>query len=133
MNYERGNPHEFTSLVRELAPPGDLTTNKTFDFEFVKVEKPYESYTGGNVALRWVIPPWCIGIIYLGVFICYNHELFIQIYLILIYVALRRRVAWLVCMRVLDEVLPVVKVIHYLASLSFDKLHTTLLSYQYKL
>lgn len=52
MNYERGNPHEFTSLVRELAPPGDLTTNKTFEFEFVKVEKPYESYTGANVVLR---------------------------------------------------------------------------------
>jgi len=52
MNYERGNPHEFTSLVRDLASPGFLTADKTFDFEFVNVEKPFESYTGTNVMLR---------------------------------------------------------------------------------
>lgn len=53
MSYERGNPHEFTSLVRDLAPPGDLTANKTFDFEFVNVEKPFETYAGANVLLRY--------------------------------------------------------------------------------
>lgn len=52
MSYERGNPHEFTSLVRELAPPGELMSNKSFDFEFVNVEKPFESYLGANVILR---------------------------------------------------------------------------------
>jgi len=55
MSYERGNPHEFTSLVRDLAPPGDLTTNKSFDFEFVNVEKPFETYTGANVILRYFL------------------------------------------------------------------------------
>ena len=63
MSYERGNPHEFTSLVRDLAPPGDLTTNKTFDFEFVNVEKPFETYTGANVMLRYGIR--CIFIVIL--------------------------------------------------------------------
>jgi len=52
LSYERSTPYEFTSLVRDLATPGDLTANKTFDFEFVNVEKPFESYFGANVLLR---------------------------------------------------------------------------------
>ena len=50
--YDRGNHHEFTSLVKELARPGELMSNTSYDFEFVQVEKPYESYTGANVRLR---------------------------------------------------------------------------------
>ena len=50
--YDRGNHHEFLSLVKELARPGDLTQNTAFDFEFNQVEKPYECYTGANVRLR---------------------------------------------------------------------------------
>jgi vacuolar protein sorting-associated protein 26 len=50
--YDRGTHHQFTSLVRELARPGELTQNIAYDFEFVQVEKPYESYTGANVKLR---------------------------------------------------------------------------------
>ena len=50
--YDRGNHHEFTSLVKELVKPGELTTNGSYKFEFVNVEKPYESYTGTNVRLR---------------------------------------------------------------------------------
>lgn len=50
--YDRGNHHEFTSLVKELARPGEITSNASYDFEFVQVEKPYESYTGANVRLR---------------------------------------------------------------------------------
>jgi len=50
--YDRGNHQEFTSLVRELARPGELIQNASYDFEFVQVEKPYESYTGANVKLR---------------------------------------------------------------------------------
>jgi len=51
--YDRGNHQEFTSLVRELARPGELTQNASYDFEFIQVEKPYESYTGANVKLRY--------------------------------------------------------------------------------
>lgn len=51
--YDRGNHHEFTSLVRELARPGELGQSVSYDFEFVQVEKPYESYTGANVKLRY--------------------------------------------------------------------------------
>lgn len=50
--YDRGNHHEFTSLVKELAKPGEMSTNAEYDFEFCNVEKPYESYTGANVRLR---------------------------------------------------------------------------------
>ena len=50
--YDRGNHHEFTSLVRDLARPGELMQSATYDFEFVNVEKPYETYTGANVRLR---------------------------------------------------------------------------------
>lgn len=50
--YDRGNHHEFTSLVKELARPGELTQNTTYAFEFQNVEKPFESYTGSNVRLR---------------------------------------------------------------------------------
>lgn len=52
--YDRGNHHEFTSLVKELARPGELTHNTSFEFEFNQVEKPYESYSGTNVRLRQV-------------------------------------------------------------------------------
>ena len=38
--------------VKELARPGELTQNTSFDFEFNQVEKPYETYTGANVRLR---------------------------------------------------------------------------------
>jgi len=53
--YDRGNHHEFLSLVKELARPGELTQNTSFDFEFNQVEKPYECYTGANVRLRYFL------------------------------------------------------------------------------
>eukprot|EP00026_Physarum_polycephalum_P012155 Phypoly_transcript_12433.p1 GENE.Phypoly_transcript_12433~~Phypoly_transcript_12433.p1 ORF type:complete len:335 (+),score=48.09 Phypoly_transcript_12433:44-1048(+) len=53
--YDRGNHYEFTSLVRELSPAGELTENKTYDFEFLNVEKQYESYNGINVRLRYFL------------------------------------------------------------------------------
>ncbi|XP_052230298.1 vacuolar protein sorting-associated protein 26B-like isoform X1 [Dreissena polymorpha] len=53
--YDRGNHHEFSSLVKELARPGEMTQNTSFNFEFQQVEKPYESYTGANVRLRYFL------------------------------------------------------------------------------
>lgn len=50
--YDRGNHHDFLSLSRELARPGDLFQHTTYNFEFQKVEKSFESYTGSNVKLR---------------------------------------------------------------------------------
>lgn len=50
--YDRGNHHEFVSLVKDLARPGEISQSQAFDFEFTHVEKPYESYTGQNVKLR---------------------------------------------------------------------------------
>lgn len=50
--YDRGNHHEFVSMVKELARPGDLIQNTSYPFEFANVEKPYEVYVGSNVRLR---------------------------------------------------------------------------------
>lgn len=61
--YDRGNHHEFVSLEKDLAHPGELTQSQTFDFEFTHVEKPYESYTGQNVKLRYL--PLCSQFIWL--------------------------------------------------------------------
>ncbi|XP_065571101.1 vacuolar protein sorting-associated protein 26B-like [Artemia franciscana] len=53
--YDRGNHHEFQSLVKELARPGEMAHSMSFNFEFVNVEKHYESYTGANVKLRYFL------------------------------------------------------------------------------
>jgi hypothetical protein len=53
--YDRGNPYEFTSLVRELEAPGELTESKKWPFEFTSVEKQFETYAGNNVRLRYFL------------------------------------------------------------------------------
>lgn len=55
--YDRGNPYEFTSLVRELESQGDapLLANKTYPFEFANVDKQFETYVGNNVRLRYFL------------------------------------------------------------------------------
>jgi len=52
LHFDRTSRTEFISLVRELARPGELCDNRSFDFEFAHVEKPYESYSGTNVRLQ---------------------------------------------------------------------------------
>lgn len=52
---DRGNTHDFLFLVRHLTGPETLTNSRTYEFEFPNVEKPYESYTGTNVRLRYFI------------------------------------------------------------------------------
>jgi len=53
--YDRGNPYEFTSLVRELETPGELSADKQYPFEFANVEKAFETYSGTNVRLRYFL------------------------------------------------------------------------------
>lgn len=53
--YDRGNHHEFTSLVKELARPGEMIAHTSYTFEFSCVEKPFEVYTGCNVRLRYFL------------------------------------------------------------------------------
>jgi vacuolar protein sorting-associated protein 26 len=55
MYYDRGAHYEFLSLLQELAAPGEMRNNQSFDFEFKNVEKQYESYHGINVKLRYFI------------------------------------------------------------------------------
>jgi vacuolar protein sorting-associated protein 26 len=52
MFYDRGNHYEFTSIVKEMAPPGEITADSDYEFEFPNVDKNYESYNGINVRLR---------------------------------------------------------------------------------
>ncbi|KAH7638724.1 vacuolar protein sorting 26 [Dermatophagoides farinae] len=52
---DRSNHHEFTSLVKDLARPSEMLQNTSYSFEFANVEKPYESYTGSNVRLRYFL------------------------------------------------------------------------------
>ncbi|ESO04633.1 hypothetical protein HELRODRAFT_99525 [Helobdella robusta] len=52
---DKSNRQEFSSLVRELANPGELTQNTSYPFEFLQVEKPYESYQGTNVKLCYFL------------------------------------------------------------------------------
>ncbi|KAG0174885.1 hypothetical protein DFQ30_002151 [Apophysomyces sp. BC1015] len=53
--YDRGKSHEFLTLSQELAAPGELRQNTTFDYEFKKVEKQYECYNGINARLRYFV------------------------------------------------------------------------------
>jgi len=52
---DRGNTHEFLFQVKHLTGPETLTASRNYEFEFLNVEKPYESYTGTNVRLRYFI------------------------------------------------------------------------------
>ncbi|CAM9531994.1 unnamed protein product [Chrysoparadoxa australica] len=53
--YDRGSHYEFTSMVKELDTAGVLTRNKLYDFEFSSGDKPYETYDGLNVRLRYFV------------------------------------------------------------------------------
>jgi len=54
-SYDRANPYEFTSLVRELESIGSLEESKTYNFEFSNVDKSFETYHGNNVRLRYFL------------------------------------------------------------------------------
>ena len=56
MFQDRSNHHDFLSLVRQLSPPGEITSSISLPFEFLSVDKPYESYNGINVGLRLILP-----------------------------------------------------------------------------
>lgn len=53
--HDSGNPYEFTSLVSDLEGPGEINSDKSYNFEFNNVEKAYETYNGNNVRLRYFL------------------------------------------------------------------------------
>ena len=57
MGIHEGRPHyDFTSLSKELAPPGALYQPETvLPFSFKNMEKELESYRGRNVAVRYLV------------------------------------------------------------------------------
>jgi len=52
---DRGNTHDFLFLVKHLAGPESLASDRSYEFEFPNVEKPHESYHGTNVRLRYFV------------------------------------------------------------------------------
>ncbi|CAF2414309.1 unnamed protein product [Rotaria sp. Silwood2] len=52
---DRSTIHEFLNLSKLLAFPGELTESTSIDFTFPNVEKPYESYIGINIKLRYFL------------------------------------------------------------------------------
>lgn len=52
---DRSTIHEFINLSKLLGYPGELTENSSIDFTFPSVEKPFESYSGINVKLRYFL------------------------------------------------------------------------------
>lgn len=52
---DRGNREEFIALCQDLARPGILSHSTSYPFEFLRIEKPYESYCGTNVRLRYFL------------------------------------------------------------------------------
>ncbi|KRZ52353.1 Vacuolar protein sorting-associated protein 26B [Trichinella nativa] len=55
VNYDRGNHNDFISMCKDLAQPGELYQSAEYPFEFARVEKPYESYNGSYVKLRYFL------------------------------------------------------------------------------
>uniref|UniRef100_A0A914D2G8 Uncharacterized protein n=1 Tax=Acrobeloides nanus TaxID=290746 RepID=A0A914D2G8_9BILA len=53
--YDRGNIHDFICQSKDLARPGDLLQTSKFSFCFQQVNKPFESYVGTNVKLRYFL------------------------------------------------------------------------------
>ena len=53
---DKNNPQEFTSLVRQLSKAGELMQGShEFSYEFLHVEKPFETFYGVNVRLRYFL------------------------------------------------------------------------------
>eukprot|EP00614_Pseudopedinella_elastica_P001052 CAMPEP_0172603768 /NCGR_PEP_ID=MMETSP1068-20121228/24023_1 /TAXON_ID=35684 /ORGANISM="Pseudopedinella elastica, Strain CCMP716" /LENGTH=261 /DNA_ID=CAMNT_0013405637 /DNA_START=303 /DNA_END=1085 /DNA_ORIENTATION=- len=55
MFHDRGNANTFTTVVRELAIGGVLVESAQYPFDFTSAAKPYESYNGINVRVRYFI------------------------------------------------------------------------------
>jgi vacuolar protein sorting-associated protein 26 len=53
--FDRGDAHDFVSLVRELVNPGEFNGPLSVPFEFKNVALPHESYRGINVRVRYVL------------------------------------------------------------------------------
>lgn len=54
-SFDKNQNFQFLNLTRELEPPGTLSENSTYDFDFKNVEKTYESYQGISVSLKYFI------------------------------------------------------------------------------
>ena len=52
---DKNQSSTFLQLVRDLEPPGALTDNASYDFQFNKSEKQFETYNGIMVRVRYYV------------------------------------------------------------------------------
>jgi len=52
---DRSSSSEFVCLSKELARPGELSHSNSYPFEFREVEKPFETYYGATVRLKYLL------------------------------------------------------------------------------
>jgi len=53
--FDKNQNFQFLNLTKELEPPGTLTQNATYDFDFKNLDMGYESYQGICVSLKYLI------------------------------------------------------------------------------
>lgn len=55
MYFESKQTTQFAQLSKEIAPPGTISQDVSYDFQFKNVEKEFESYRGINADLRYYL------------------------------------------------------------------------------
>jgi vacuolar protein sorting-associated protein 26 len=55
LHAEKTSPYRFTYASTDIVEPGELIRNTTFDFELDHIKKPYETYRGANVTVRYFL------------------------------------------------------------------------------
>lgn len=53
--YDKSQSSEFMAITRELEPAGLLNADKAYTFSFSKFDKPYETYFGIGMSLRYFV------------------------------------------------------------------------------
>lgn len=53
--HDKSQSSDFLSIARELEAPGVLHDDKTYEFVFSKVDKPYETYSGTKIQLCYIV------------------------------------------------------------------------------
>ncbi|OII76359.1 vacuolar protein sorting 26 [Cryptosporidium andersoni] len=53
--YDRTSSYDFFSITKDLEPSGSLYETKQYKWKFNMVDKPYETYHGTNIQLRYFV------------------------------------------------------------------------------
>lgn len=53
--YDQSSSYDFFSITKDLEPSGSLFETKQYKWKFNAVDKPYETYYGSNIQLRYFV------------------------------------------------------------------------------